>query len=267
MPTSTNETPVTTKFELAIQEGVSPCLWIPPHWTELKAVGGERRFSDLNAADASLFKGDTDKAKAKDGRMKDRLEKGAKRDKAAPTLPEEELDDGKWISPFASTTHVDETEFSEDDRQALEPCLKTNDKLKRKLNQIIGPESPGMKRLARIFEWVLYRATILMQDLNVELQNGANYETARTNYINFLRDLDDHEPEKGPKRTPLEIKKGENGRPEKLEFKDKASSSGYGRAIKWTCIEPVISEGKIVGTRVVVKWNPHISSSGIAIPH
>jgi len=68
----------------------------------------------------------------------------------------------------------------------------------------------------------------------------------------FLKDLDDHEPETKPGcMDPL----------------NPNSRSGYGRAIKWPCIDPVIFEGRIVEARIIIKWNPHISSSGIAIKH
>jgi hypothetical protein len=140
---------------------------------------------------------------------------------------------------------------------ALRGCGHGYDLLNRrdtvnKLKLLAGPGSPGMKRLALVFDWTLCRTTILMKDLNDALKRGeAAYNEARDTYINFLKDVDDHEPEL--KDKPLDVK-------------NKKAPSGYGRALKWSCIDPVIFEGRIVGARAVVKWNPHSSSSGYPIP-
>jgi len=140
---------------------------------------------------------------------------------------------------------------------ALRGCGHGYDLLSRrdtvnKLKALAGPDSAGMKRLALVFEWALCRTTVLMQDLNDALGRGeAAYEQARVNYINFVKDIDDHEPEKSS---------------EPWDVKNKTVRSCYGRALKWSCIEPVIFQGGIVGVRAVVKWNPHSSSSGVPIP-
>jgi hypothetical protein len=121
------------------------------------------------------------------------------------------------------------------------------------LQKIVGTDSHGMERLAQVFEWLLWRTTVLMDDLNQALaaRDQDVYNAARANYINFVRDVDDHEPEKSDR--PIDVR-------------DKAARSGYGRALKWACIDPVIYNGRIIGTRTVVKWNPHSSSSGYALP-
>jgi hypothetical protein len=134
-----------------------------------------------------------------------------------------------------------------------------------RLQRIVGADSPGMKRLALVYEWALYRTTVLMKDLNDSLDKtlektrdeGQNkgqkdYNDARTNYLNFLRDLDDREPELKDRL---------------LEIKEKKAPSGYGKALKWACIDPVIFRGRISGARVVIRWNPHSSSNGIPIQH
>jgi hypothetical protein len=140
-------------------------------------------------------------------------------------------------------------------RDKVKQALTGDDAVGR-LKRIVGPGSPGMKRLGLIFEWALHRATVLMGDINAALDKGAagqnDYELARGNYIKFLRDLDDHEPER-------------KGR--KLEVKVKDQPSGYGRSLKWACIDPVIFGGRIVGARVIIHWNPHSSSNGIPIQH
>lgn len=126
-----------------------------------------------------------------------------------------------------------------------------------RLKHIVGAETVGMKRLERVFEWVLYRTTELLKDLNDSVNKENDYTEARENYIEFLRDLDDHEPVLGRKR--LDPCGGASG--------GKSRRSGYGITIKWTCLHPVIKGGEIIGARVICQWNPHSSSSGISIQH
>jgi hypothetical protein len=139
-------------------------------------------------------------------------------------------------------------------RDKAKRALKGEDPVGR-LKRIVGGGSPGMKRLGLIFEWALHRTTVLLGDLNAALDKGSEkeYELARGLYIKFLKDLDDHEPEKHGRRN--------------LDVLDKASASGYGRSLKWACIDPVIFKGRIVGARVIIHWNPHSSSNGIPVQH
>jgi hypothetical protein len=261
MATLLNQKDVQARFDLAVQEGVSPCLWIPPHWKDLETSANGKVFLSTSR-DLGWF----EEASAK-AAMEERLVKGKAKDANEPSDLQSPPVADSWINAFADTTHLDETEFSSDDRDKIAAKL-TGDQVLTRLDRIVGRRSLGMQRLARIFEWVLYRATVLMGELNFHLQREGEYDNeARMNYINFLRDLDDHEPEKGPKQTPLEKRENRRGRPESLDVSKKESASGYGRSIKWTCIDPVIHDGLIKGTRIVAKWNPHISSSGIAIPH
>jgi hypothetical protein len=110
-----------------------------------------------------------------------------------------------------------------------------------------GPR--GMQRLKLIFQWGLCQVITIFGEINVALdtKNQPKYEEAREKYIELLRDLDDAEPETKGKVAP--------------------GTSGYGRSIKWAYIIPLIHGGRIKGAKVVAKWNPHISSSGIPIPH
>jgi hypothetical protein len=141
-------------------------------------------------------------------------------------------------------------------RDKVKQALKGEDPVGR-LKRIVGGGSPGMKRLGLIFEWALHRTTELLGDLNAALDKGSagetDYNNARKLYIQFIKDLDDHEPEKHGRR--------------KLDVTDKASASGYGRSLKWACIDPVICSGRIVGARVIIHWNPHSSSNGIPVQH
>ena len=87
---------------------------------------------------------------------------------------------------------------------------------------------------------------MLYGKLNLALRddNKTDYNIARDNYIKLLKDLDDHEP-----KTLT------------------AGDLGYGRALKWVYVSPLIHNGTIKGAKIVAKWNPHLSSSGIPVPH
>jgi hypothetical protein len=126
-----------------------------------------------------------------------------------------------------------------------------------RLRRIAGENTPGMKRLERLFDWALYRTTELLSDLNDTVNDEVPYTEARENFIAFLNDLDDHEPGKGTVRlNPRGEPPGE-----------KLRKSGYGLTIKWTCLKPVIKDGMIIGARVVIQWNPHSSSNGVPVKH
>jgi len=233
---------VQQKFDAAANAGVSPCLWIPPEWDELTKENGKGVLDDT-CADPGPF--DNNNAAIV------RVENGKKI--GPPESPESAPNDRNWPHPFADTSHIDEPEFTNEDLNHVVAALQARhpDALER-LKRIVGPDSPGMQRLTRIFDWALYRTTELLGDINTALGNEQQYRAARDNYINFLTDLDDHEPESHDR---------------KLDVSNKKFPSGYGRAMKWTCIDPVIFRGEIYGVRVVIKWNPHSSSNGIPIKH
>jgi len=336
------QTQVQAEFDAASEAGVSPCMWIPPTWQEVQALGG--RFPD-NSSDEEPFKNPKGSQDALDRIAKGKL-------KQAPQPPESAPDDVHWTNPFADFSHVDPYDFQTrslelvkrtldrqgdvrkmdslltriaglfnakrkkivaalggnqalfekavevlkgaafPDGQELAPVADVLEKpgefhdavakvvkghklafedvvsvirgtlpdlLNRRnalnrLQRIVGPDQPGMKRLALVFEWSLWRATVLLNNLNDTLNKGveADYTDARETYIKFLKDLDDHEPENST---------------EPIDVRDPKARSGYGRAIKWNYIAPVIYGGQIVGARAVIKWNPHSSSNGIPIPH
>ena len=120
----------------------------------------------------------------------------------------------------------------------------------RRAGELLAPNARGLKRLTLVFENNLCKLTVLYGKLNeaLEMENEAGgkiaYNIARQNYIQLLKDLDDHEP-----RFPT------------------PGGLGYGRAFKWIYVRPLIHEGKIKGAKIVAKWNPHMSSSGIPLPH
>jgi hypothetical protein len=319
---------VQARFDAATEARVSPCMWIPPKWEEVKA--NSFKLTD-NSSNEHLF--DDEQVKSEWFAHVDE-----RKQMQPPGPPESPFDPDHWPNPFGDFSHGDE--YSEiapglgadpedivkllqrrDVRQHLPQGITVNDKayneavevlrgnghgetsgavavaealktkgvkafiieqLKvsqqvfaetisllneatpypnrltflNKLKAIVGPQSTGMQRLAQVFDWALCRTTDLMDALNKAVAEGLggedDYKAARTKYLNFLRDLDDHEPEKSS---------------EHIDVTDEDFRSGYGRALKWICIDPVIAAGRIVGVRVVVKWNPHSSSSGIPISH
>lgn len=232
------------KFDAAARAGVSPCAWVPPEWSELPQENNKRGFPDTSS-DAGNLKNNPV--------AEERIVNGSKM--REPGSPESPPNDQVWTNAFADFTHLDETEFPEAEFETIKTKLTGEPDIVKRLGRLVGPQSPGMKRLGLIFQWVLYRTTVLMGDLNsaLEKQSQANYDEARDDYINFLRDLDDHEPEKDDRK--------------RLDVKNKKSPSGYGRALKWACLDPVIVGHKIVGARIIVKWNPHSSSAGVPIRH
>jgi hypothetical protein len=170
--------------------------------------------------------------------------------------------------PFSSTNHIDPN-VTKGDKDKLGAKVKDLKNELERLGELDGelnkvsydllptleraagllPDDPkGMQRLKLNFEWVLCQITTLFGQINLALDdnNKNEYNNARDRYIALMRDLDNHEPLL------------RNAVPGKL---------GYGRNVKWVYFYPLIHEGKIKGVKVVAKWNPHISSSGIAIPH
>lgn len=175
--------------------------------------------------------------------------------------------------PGADFSHVDSGIYTGDEPKKFKDAhqaLKDLEKLAQKdgemngaiqaalkamgrADELMGVDPKGMQRLKLIFEWTLCHVTTLYAEINTALTNPNpdqgrdEYNAARARYIALLQDLDDGEPET-------------KGDPE-------SGKRGYGRAIKWSYILPLIHDGKIKGAKIIAKWNPHISSSGIAIPH
>jgi len=173
----------------------------------------------------------------------------------------------KWVHPASTTDHTDPPLWDDDDEQVARDNLPADQF--EKLKKVVGRESLGMERLACVFQWALFQASEILKEVNEGLGKGKSgakadrkkYNDARAKYIQFLRDLDDHEPftrqhgtkAGGPKADPVEP-----GKP---------GNSGYGRSLKWIYIYPIIFERKIWGAKVSIHWNPHSSSNGIPIQH
>jgi len=178
----------------------------------------------------------------------------------------------KMPHPFSNTSHIDPnvTKTDKDKLWAKIKELKTEldrlGELDGELNQVshealpmleraagLLPDDPkGMQRLKLNFEWMLCKITGLFGQINLALDgmtgkdDKTEYNNARNNYIALMRDLDNHEP------LPKDAAPGK---------------TGYGRNVKWVYFYPLIHGGRIKGAKVVAKWNPHISSSGVPIPH
>jgi hypothetical protein len=255
------------QFDAAAREGMSPCAWLPPTWSELMS----NKFYGADKEPGKFF----DTVSKKPDKLDDNVaaQNCVKAGEAADykELYKAETVPGKeaWVDPFSDFWHIDNSEFPSSDLETIAnelPSNALNSKILDRLRCLVGPGAPGMRRLERVFDWVVYRTTDLLGDLNTAAknQNQDDYEKARKNYIEFLKDLDDHEPQrKNKKIDPLGVDEDD---PKKIKRK-KLRKGGYGRTIKWTCINPVIFEGKIYGARVICHWNPHSSSNGIPVQH
>ena len=117
------------------------------------------------------------------------------------------------------------------------------------LDEMLSANPKGMQRLKLISDHILVRIITLFGEMNLALSGTGNqtaYTSVRAEYIDMLQDLDNREPKTV---TPGKF--------------------GYGRVLQWFYVRPIIdkTDGKIKGAEVQAKWNPHISSSGIPIPH
>jgi hypothetical protein len=169
--------------------------------------------------------------------------------------------DTRHVDPgtTAVTLRPDFTKFMTEFKR-LKTVAKTDGELLEKFDKalfplgdaenLLGKDPKGMQRLKLIFEWALCQVVTIFGEINsaLDAQSRTGYENAVKAYVELLRDLDDGEPQTKPKAP-------------------KSGVSGYGRSIKWAYIVPLIHGGRIKGTKVFAKWNPHISSSGIPIPH
>jgi hypothetical protein len=293
-------------FGAASDAEVPPYNWIPPEWEIVKANGLPDHSSDQGTfrpvsipqecvpkADVSqqdLREKGSQAGNAAAGRNNEQTKLQdfltfcrTRPDKVADpeVSPEGEWYSSAWPSPFSDFSHIDPNQFGKRDLGVLENILnppessyaqgtakpakaqaeaKKRGKVFSKLQQVVGPDSPGMKRLAQVYHWIIFKATDILSQINASLedQSPENYKTATKSYLAFLKDLDDHEPQTRP---------GDIDPANKNIYKDKGSRSGYGAAIKWVHIDPVITGGRIRAARIIVKWNPHSSSNGVPIPH
>ena len=126
--------------------GVSPCNWIPPLWEDLQAGADGNLALPDNSQDVNHFK-----PLCSAGTQAFLDECAAVPSESFPgeqSNPPNKM----WPHPNSDFSHVDPKEFSDEDVEALE--AKNNAALK-KLKEIVGSESQGLRRLARVFEWVL----------------------------------------------------------------------------------------------------------------
>ena len=297
MPTNQPEPPtiqpqpqseIKKAFAEASTRRFQPYHWVPPDWANLARVEAKLMLVS-NATDSQGFTHSYGREAPRSFVLSRR---GTKAEAEAGADPGAEADPKKrkWPSAFSDFTHVEpilstprsasapngKREFKGDEferlaAKATEPDLAD---YVGELGRAVGPKSLGMQRLKLVFEWIVLKATILLNDINKALDDqplaafdGAKqpstqqqkYETARENYIQFLRDLDDHEPETKPDKTNAILYENEKA------FLDR--KSGYGRTLKWVYIAPVIVDGRVEAARIIVHWNPHSSSGGVPIIH
>jgi hypothetical protein len=252
--------------------------WIPPLWTELTNrrlpdQGSKKEFPEVELTCPLDLKPRFEEVESKlpQGTSSDQVKFGRELEAA----PDQDVPAGsppklkKLPHPHSDFRHVDPgviepTDVTDVDREAFATASKTIKKLRiretrdpelgRALNEVEAPLkrlsdllSPlPMQRLALVFEWILCQVTTLLGEINLALDQNTptKYNDARDAYIRLLDDLDDREP-----RDP------------------KVGDRGYGRAVQWASVKPAIRDGRIFGAEVRVKWNPHISSSGIPIQH
>ncbi len=230
-------------FDKAWDLKIQAYNWIPPEWKD------DLQLED-NSADEGVFNDfasyGNPKNPAQQSIREDRRKTEVESDRKASVLK-------KWPKYSFDTTHEDGdgNEFPEDSRQ--------------------------MKRLGLIYEWAVLRAITTLTDINnvfLEkplLEKGfegitgkqQKYNAARTNYITFLQDLEDSEPERSEEQEPLDPSL--NTPLDANNPKKSGRKSGYGRSLKSVYIAPVIFNHLITGMRIIVVWNPHSSSMGVPI--
>ena len=124
----------------------------------------------------------------------------------------------------------------------------------------------ALLRLRLAFDFLVCRTRDLCVEINEGVkfydttndQTWGRYLNARQTYIEFLQNLDDHEPKANLKKADLD------------------KGLGYGKHYRWLFVDPTIEEVEIIkgsvkplitGAIIVLLWNPHSSSSGIPIKH
>ncbi|MBI4659575.1 MAG: hypothetical protein HY735_12110 [Verrucomicrobia bacterium] len=264
-------------FVEASNTGFQPYHWVPPDWATV--LNNKFKLED-NAADAEGFNKTFFNIADPNEFVSSQREKEMETELTADpeTPPGKNRKEWKWPHPASDFNHVDpikstpdkKTRFSDKELQRIKEKLDLAGEAKlskyaEELTRLVGPSSQGMKRLGVVFEWIVLKATMLLSEINSQLdsENKTGYEAVQENYIKFLQDLDDHEPQtKQCVLNPSLKRKDDESEAQALGRK-----SGYGRAIKWAYVAPVIVGGRIKAARIIAHWNPHSSSLGVPVVH
>jgi len=229
------KTPTDLRYELAQKEGVPPYMWVPPETLPLVLTNNER----LRIAEGEPYSTQQEwetamAAFSSHCEAPRHFETGPNQDHGNPGQGRLT----KTPHPFSDFSHKHPETASASERDL---------------------DRERFQRLELAYDWVMCRTYKLLSNLNSAAtevdkdKQKRDYEVARTNYLDFIRNLDNHEPQE---------KKGEV---------NPAKCLGYGKVVRWVYIDPIIQEiqGKnvITGVTIVLEWNPHSSSSGIPVQH
>jgi hypothetical protein len=114
------------------------------------------------------------------------------------------------------------------------------------------PDSPEMKRIGKVFDWIVSQTAELLGNLNEGIKeygatpaSQAKYEAAQLEFNRFLDAINDQN-----QTVPF-------------------AGAIVGPTMIWAVVEPVMKEKYIYGAKIYAKWlgGTHSSSSGVAIQH
>jgi hypothetical protein len=187
------------RFDEASKLGIPPYNWVPPEWGKLKVENDKRLLPDNCEPDNAFFDSTQrteQEVNAYVGKLGTAIEAMTSNSGAASGTV------AKLASPLEDFSHVDPDQLSDSDISELcepggEP-LRGRERLVGKLKTLAGSRSPGMLRLEVVFHWIVARFERLCARLNQTLdgESESDYTQLRDEYIERLRDLDDHEPQR-----------------------------------------------------------------------
>jgi hypothetical protein len=157
--------------------------------------------------------------------------------------------------------------FSKQENQEIEQAQKEANKQAQKGASIMQGQKEAavptvqdaqtFLRLELGFDVIVSKIYQLCRGINNAIadQDNDQYKKAKKEYVEYLRNLNIAKPDKN--------------NPEEVNADD---ALGYGRALKWVFVDPVIEEVKgihrITGVTIVGEWvgGTHTSSNGVPIP-
>jgi hypothetical protein len=243
------------KMNFAAEHGIPPYLWLPPEKPPLRITNNKRAgypFPPSNLPDCQDI---------------------AKRDFEQTPGEEHPAAGGKLTKnphPLSDFSHLHEYDSSGSRHPDFGKLkIKFDPKSEKEqrddldyleqIQQQVGPDAPGFQRMKMAFDVIVCQIHTIFSVLNEAIKAGSqkDYTEARDAYLELVENLDNREPEHEP--GGVNPKKG----------------FGYGKNFKWVFIDPIIESkhypdlkadyNVITGTVIILKWNPHSSSSGIPV--